>query len=308
MKPLKPLKSLIISAKGEASFSEEQLTKLRPYNCQFHNIIHYPLEKKSLIHALDGVDVVALTPRIGYKLDDDFFNQGHHLKAVVVFSTGLDWIDIDAMKTQNIQLYYLKEYCSTTVAEHCLGLMLNFSRKLYLSHLKSMGKVSKDTSLKGINLCGKTLGIIGYGRIGKKIAMLATAFGMTIIYNDPVEIVTTQKRVSLNVILEESDMICLACPYENKVVVTSDHIKRCKTTAYIINISRKQLVTDRINELLDAGEIAGYAIDDMINPNQNLENGVLFQTYHTAWYSTESLENGLNQWVENIELALNGLS
>jgi lactate dehydrogenase-like 2-hydroxyacid dehydrogenase len=291
---------LILTASGADSFNSVQRRLLLALTPTFKRISN-PFSIKQFLKVAKPFSVIALTPKVGFKITKKIIDRLPNLKAMIVFSTGIDWIDVGELKKKNIKFLFLPDYCSDTVAEHVLGMLLTFSRRIHLSYLKSFGKIPKSISLRGFELRGKTLGLIGLGRIGKKVFRLANAFGMRVIYHDP----KPQKklhRVSLRELLKNSDFISIQCPYQGKVILDKKEIALMKKGSFLINASRKQLVSTRaIFNAIRSKKIAGYAVDDvLVSKDPFKERGRLLQTYHTAWYSDEAIQRGTAQWVEKI--------
>jgi D-lactate dehydrogenase len=193
-----------------------------------------------------------------------------NLKLVNTSSTGYDHIDIEYCKSKNIKVSNVPSYGSITVAEFTFTLLLGLSRKI----IKANNQLRQDDSfniipLKGFDLNGKTLGVIGTGRIGKNVIKIAKGFGMNVIAcNKSVdksleaELGFTYKDFSE--IISEADIITLHAPFceENRHLINKEVIKKMKKGVYLINTARGELVdTGALIWGLKEGIIAGAGLD-----------------------------------------------
>ena len=169
-----------------------------------------------------------------------------------------------------------------------------------------------------IELASKTLGIIGFGNIGKKVSEIASAFGMKILAYDKIypgqmgfENVTI---VSLQDLLSDSDIVTLHCPLTDETagLINIDTLRKMKRTAFLINTSRGQIIVEKdLAEALDAGIIAGAGLDVLSvepppfdNPLLKARNCII--TPHIAWATHESRSRLINIAVDNIKAFLAG--
>lgn len=291
--------TLVISARGRDSFSSSQISQLSSSTiCAVPNSIN----DKEFIRMAEGMRVVALTRRPQISITTQLLDQLPDLEALCVYSTGLEWIDLNELRKRSILLHSLEDYCSTSVAEHTVGMLLTQSRRLVLSDMKSNHSIPENISLRGFEISGKSVGIIGLGRIGRKIADLLTAFNCSIKYSDIDQKDLKYERVSKEVLLADSDIVVLACPYDGKFEIASHDLSLMKGGSVLINPSRKDLVDENsVLKCLRAKKLHSYAVDDVIsNDIKDMEHGRVLQTYHTAWYSDEVMTRGTQMWVDNI--------
>jgi phosphoglycerate dehydrogenase-like enzyme len=197
-----------------------------------------------------------------------------------------------------------------------LGMMLCLARKICLAH----GQMREGNwrTVRGIELRGKTLGIVGLGRIGKSLAASARGMGMQVLASDVVRDVAFAEQlgiryVPLDELISASDFLSLHCPLtpETRALIDADALARMKPTAYLINTARGPLVDQAaLVEALREGRIAGAGIDvyDMEplveNPYAGLDNVV--QTPHCAGHSLEAIQRSLEMALENITRVLRG--
>lgn len=294
--------TLVLSAQGEQSFSATQLAQLSGAT-----IVAVPgsIDENEFTTLAQQKLVVALTRRPQISITKKVLDELPLLRALCVYSTGLEWIDLDELKARGILCLSLEDYCSSSVAEHTIGMLLSLSRRIVLSDLKSTKIIPEHISLRGFEISNKKVGIIGLGRIGKKIAELIEPFGCSIYYYDPLEFSAPYQPTTKNELLKMCDIVVLACPYSGICEIGQTELNLMSAESVLLNPSRKDLVdTPAILDALRTKKLKGYAVDDVITQDTSkLEYGRLLQTYHTAWYSDEVLERGTQMWVDNINLA-----
>lgn len=256
------------------------------------------------------------------------------LKFIATRSTGFDHIDLEATSAKGIKVSNVPSYGENTVAEFAFALLLCLSRKIYDSYTRMMehGDFSQ-TGLKGFDLAGKTIGIIGTGRIGQHMIRMAKGFEMKVIAFDkfPNDLASRElgyDYVSLPELLGQSDIISLHAPLmpETEHMINLDNIGQIKKGAYLINTARGGLVdTSAIVKALEEGILAGagldvleeegYLADEMSlltdsHPQAEslrtmLENHYLMNhprvimTPHNAFNTQEAQERIINTTIEN---------
>lgn len=309
----KPWKTIIFCALGEKSFTQEQVHKLKKHcDITFHESLK-PLDKDTFIQKASGFDIIAVTRRSIKDVDKDMIDRLASLKHLIIYSTGYEWIDLDYLNQKNILLSNLPEYCTRSVAEHTVGLILALATRLHLTMDYSRGMISEQVSLRGFELKDKTVGIMGLGRIGQLIAKLLAPFEMHIQYYD------IQKRESpfavytpLESLLETSDYIVVMA---NKVrnappLLTDKELSLVKKNCFIINTARADHVDHKaLLKAIHEKRVYGYAVDDTpfeFTDESALEPGRVIMTAHTAWYTTESIKKGTEDWVDCIIAASAG--
>lgn len=304
-------KAVIITARGRSTFTEPQAVRLeRTADVRFL-AAESPIPPDTLVDMLKDADVCGLTPRSVPSIDGTWLSRLPKLRGIAVFATGVDYIDTAWLKEHGIALSHLPEYSADSVAEHALGMMLTMSRRIHLSQDRVRGRVPSGTSVLGFELRGKTLGIVGLGRIGSRVAELAAAFGMRVLACDPRERSAAGVRmVDLDELLESSDIVSLHMPaqWQGPAAFGEAELARIKSGATLINVSRCALVDPyAVVHAIEEGRLRGYAVDDLFpiadkdeRAARQIAEGRLLQTGHTAWYSVEVLQRGYETWVDNI--------
>ncbi|RKZ27463.1 hypothetical protein DRQ20_00410 [bacterium] len=299
---------VIFSAKGKKSFSFSQIERLEKVgNITFHAVMD-PLPKEVFISLAKHAEILGITRRPLKDFDREIAQSLPRLRGIAIYSTGYDWIDVEFLKKKGVSISYLPDYATVTVAEHAIGMLLALSRKIPLAYLKASGLLTQKVSLKGWEIYGKKHGIIGLGRIGTRVAQLGKCMGMEVYYYDPVKKISYPFaiRVRFEEILKSMDVITICASYQRGYppIIGRNEMEKMKNGIYIINVSRKELVDhEALVEFINNGKIAGYALDDVLEPdilNKLSEKHRIILTAHTAWYSEEALSRGTEMWVENI--------
>ncbi len=193
-----------------------------------------------------------------------------NLKLITTRSTGFDHIDIETCKTLGIKIAFVPGYGDNTVAEFAFGLLLSLVRKIYdaIDRIKEKGEFSY-AGFRGVDLKGKTMGVIGTGRIGKEAIKIAKGFGMNVVAFDPYPDEVSAKELgfsykSLDEMLGLSDFITIHAPYNDNThhLINRDSIEKMKKGVYIVNTARGGIIdTEALVEGLESGIIAGVALD-----------------------------------------------
>lgn len=259
------------------------------------------------------------------------------LKMIATRSTGIDHIDLEACRKRNVHVANVPLYGERTVAEHTFALILALSRKIILSVEKTRsGSFSLD-GLRGTDLYGKTLGIIGTGNIGRHVAQIACGFEMKILAYDLLPDSEVMKKWKVNYVelpelLQKSDIITLHVPYQKNThhLINSTHLPLIKKGSFLINTSRGGVVeTEALVRGLSEGVFGALGLDvlesepkireerellstlfqgDLQSVTTLLANEYLLHhhpnviiTPHNAFNTKEALERILKTSLENIE-------
>lgn len=314
------------------------------------NLISGQFPSEQVSFSKDKIDPLTLPEENDFEILSVFVNSrltrevlAHfpNLKFIVTRSVGYDHIDLAAAKERNIVVSYVPGYGDNTVAEFAFGLILNLTRKIYLAidRIKESGSFALD-GLRGVDLKGKTIGIVGTGRIGREMVRIAKGFGMKVLAYDPFPNLEFAKELGFEytdfeTLLEKSDIISFHCPYSEKThhLINKENIRLIKKGAYLINTSRGPIVeTDALIQALQTGILAGAGLDVLeeegetkdelvylsrSRPNETelktmLQNHILMEmpnvliTPHIAFNSQEAMERILNITLDNIRDFLDG--
>ena len=234
---------------------------------------------------------------------------------------GYNNVDLKAAAGR-IKVLRVPAYSPYAVAEHAMGLILTLNRKLHRAYIRTRDHNFSLEGLTGFDLKGKTVGIIGTGKIGRCFADVCKGFGMEIIGCDPYKSSEfCGKYVSLDGLLEKSDIISLHCPLtkENHHLINRETISKMKDGAYIINTSRGLLIdTAALTEGLKSGKIGAAGLDvyeeetalffedysDEIIPDDTLSTIIsmpnVIVTSHQAFLTREALDGIAGTTMENL--------
>ena len=254
------------------------------------------------------------------KITSDILSKCTNLKYIGVLATGYNVIDVDAVKKAGICATFIPDYSTNAVAQHVFALITYFTNHVAV-HNESVinGDWTKNPDFcywkkPLIELCGKTLGILGYGKIGRQTAKIAEAFGMNVIVCPHKITPEIENFVNFDSLLKKSNFISLHVPLteETEEIIDSSAISKMRDGAYIINTARGGLINeDDMRAALDSGKISGYAADVLSQepmspdcPLLNAPNCVL--TPHIAWASPETRARLLKIAVTNFESYLKG--
>jgi D-lactate dehydrogenase len=191
------------------------------------------------------------------------------VKVIATMSTGFDHIDLNVCKARNITVCNVPSYGDNTVAEYAFSLILALARKLKQTLERVERGLFSRTGLMGMDIKGKTLGLVGTGRIGSHMARLGWAFGMKVIAYDVRSDVALKEKygvqfMSLEEVLEQADIISLHVPYlpSTHHLINAERIRLLKPTALLINTSRGKVVdTKAVAAALREDRLGGVALD-----------------------------------------------
>lgn len=262
-----------------------------------------------------------------------------NLKMITTMSTGYDHIDIETAKARKIPVCNVPSYGENTVAEHAMGLILSLSRKLFPSVKRVKESKYSYQGLCGMDLKGKTLGIIGTGRIGINLIQMAKGFDMQVLAYDPYPNKEMAKKMNfqyttLEKLLENSDVVSLHVPLlkDTYHIINKSRIKKMKKGAYLINTARGALIDpEALVWALESNYLAGAGLDVLeeeyflqreetiltSHPTSkqiktDLMNKIIIDhentivTPHNAFNSTEALQRIADTTIENIKNFLAG--
>ena len=256
------------------------------------------------------------------KLPESVLSQLPKLKYVGVLATGYDNVDTAAAARRNIAVTNVPGYSSDSVAQLTFALLLELchhagehSRRVLEEKAWSRQPYYCFWDFPLSELAGRTMGVVGLGRIGVRVAEIARAFGMNVIaYTRTPKEIAGVKCVDFDTLLAESDVISLNCPLteQTRGLINADALARMKKTAYLINTSRGGvIVEDDLRRALDRGVIAGAAVDVLSSEPPTEDNPLLHAkniivTPHIAWATMEARTRLLSIVTDNLSAYLRG--
>jgi len=296
------------------------------------------LTKKDL-SKIKEIDI--LSPFIYSKISAEMIKALPNLKLIATRSTGFDHIDIKAATKAGVKVANVPTYGENTVAEHTFGLILSLSRKIHTAHERTVRGDFSLEGLRGFDIAGKTIGVVGAGHIGQHVIRIAHGFGMKVLVYDAHRHPQLAKSlgftyVSLDNLLKKSDVITLHAPYNKQTrhLINRRNIRLLKSNSILINTARGGLIdTTAIVDGLRLGKLAGVGLDvleeekyilkeerELLSPHFSgaqamakeflttiVESHVLLTsdkvivTPHNAFNSQEALERILDTTIENIK-------
>ncbi|MDE1848477.1 MAG: hydroxyacid dehydrogenase [Nanoarchaeota archaeon] len=267
----------------------------------------------------------------------DVISELKKTKAIITRSTGFDHVDIKSCDRNKIKVYNVPRYGSNTVAEYAFALVLALARKIIRSNERVRNLDFSLDGLRGMDIKGKTLGIVGLGEIGACVAEIARGFGMNILVSTKIKDPKTAKSlgfryVNFNYLLKNSDIITFHVPLlpSTKHMLNSGNINLVKKGALLINTSRGEVIeTETVIKALNRGIISGAAMDvlegeELIKDERELlfkqhsheelkaalEESVLAEhenviiTPHNAFNTQEALQRILDVTIQDVRFAI----
>ena len=264
---------------------------------------------------------IILTNKV--KIDDEIMSQLPQLMYVGVLATGYNVVDVKAANKRGIIVTNIPTYSTDSVAQMTFAHILTISNRVEHYAIENRkGRWSNnpdfcywDTPL--VDLTGKTLGIVGLGHIGLRVAAIAKQFGMDVFAytsKTAAELPLGIQKTTLEGLYAVSDILTLHCPLtdETRELINARSIAKMKKGIVIINTGRGQLINEHdVAEALKSGYICGYGADVMSEEPPKEDNELLLQpnafiTPHSAWASMDSRIRLMNQTVKNIKAFMNG--
>lgn len=233
-------------------------------NAGFINHSDFSSSKEEIEAKIKDYEGVVIRSR--FKIDKTFLEKATNLQFIARVGAGLESIDCDYAVAKNITLIAAPEGNRNAVAEHTLGMILSLFNKLNQAHSEIQAGHWNRESNRGYELDGRTVGIIGYGNMGKAFAKKLRGFDINVLCYDILENVgdANAKQVSLQELQEKTDVLSLHLPWTEQTnkMVDSDFINAFQKPFWIINTSRgKNIVTDDLVAAIQSGKILGAGLD-----------------------------------------------
>ena len=255
--------------------------------------------KTSNIDDVQLDDVTILVVRSKTRVNEKLVDRMPNLKCVISATHGVDHVHVDYLKEKGIRFYNVLVQ-SSDVAQGVMAYILAHSTNLVEGDRSMKRGEWKKKELKGCRIKGKTLGIIGYGRIGKEVARMASALGMNVVAYDPYT-KNNEFAVTLDTLLEISDFITIHVPLteETKGMIGKNETNKMTKRAYLINTARGGIVDEEaLLDALSKGKLSGAALDVYEHQppfenevsNKLIRNEKVTVTPHSIGQSTEAVE------------------
>lgn len=286
---------------------------------QFGEIFVYPLTSPEDAASRIGNAEIVLCNKV--PITKEVMDNCPNLRYIGLFATGFNNVDIEYAKAKNITVCNAGQYSTDAVAQQVFAYILDYSNRIreYDTEVQAGEWIESSTfsyfPIPMMELRGKTLSVIGFGSIGKRVCEIANAFGMRILVNTRTAPVNCPYEVcDIDTAARNADFLTLHCPLTDatKELVNADLLRKMKSSAVLINTSRGAVVNEHdLANALDNGIISAAYLDvlqtepmSVETPLRLAENCVI--TPHTAWASYETRVRLLNIVCENIRCFLNG--
>lgn len=307
-----------------------KITILDGYTCNPGDLSWAPFEKYGEVEAFDytrRADVIDCCNLADIIISNktvftrEILQQITRPKYIGLISTGYNVVDVKAAAELGITVTFVPTYGTEAVAQHTFALILELSNHIALHADAVTAGQWRDyrkfcfwnTPL--FELKGKTLGIIGYGRIGRETAKIARAFNMNVIFYSHRDMgEQPDRQVNLDTLLKESDIVSLHCPLNDETtgIINAENLKKMKSTAWLINTARGPSVVDKdLADALNNGVIAGAGLDVCTKEPPEEDNPLLtakncIMTPHIAWAARETRERLISLAADNLGSYLSG--
>lgn len=299
--------------------AEELAARKAPFEAQGHVFVDYPktTDPAKLIEEAKDADAMILA---NMPMPADVLRKCDKLKFIDVAFTGVDHVGLDAAKEKNIAVSNASGYSNEAVSELVIGTTLSLARNL--RSVEDRCREGKDkTGLVGWEIKGKTIGIIGLGKIGTRTAELFHAFGATVLAQSRTHhdgIAEYIEQVTQEELLRRSDIVVLHCPLNDSTrgMINAEKLAMMKPTALLVNVARGPVVVEKdLAAALENGVIAGAAIDvfdkepplDTASPILHAPNclvtpHVAFATQQSMSLRAEIVFDNLAKWMEGHQI------
>ena len=298
---------------------EELLSLEKPFLEKGVEFVHYErsLDENVLLSELDGADAAIIA---NMPFPSSVIAKSGSLKFIDVAFTGTDHVGLDAAKKKGIAVSNASGYSNEAVSELVLGMVLSFMRNI--SKVEERCRNGKDkTGLVGNEVKGKTVGIVGLGKIGRRTAEIFSCLGAKILacsrsrHSDAPSYVS---EVEMDELLTSSDIVILHCPLtpETRGLIGKKELERMKSSAILVNVARGPVVDEKaLCEALEKGEIRGALVDVfdkepplsldtplLSAPNTLLTPHVAFATKESMSLRAEIVFENLRAWMEGQQI------
>lgn len=299
--------------------AEELAARKAPFEAQGHVFVDYPktTDPAKLIEEAKDADAMILA---NMPMPADVLRKCDKLKFIDVAFTGVDHVGLDAAKEKGISVSNASGYSNEAVSELVIGMVCSLARNLRA--VEDRCREGKDkTGLVGWEIKGKTVGIIGLGKIGTRTAELFHAFGATVLAQSRTHhdgIAEYIEQVTQEELLRRSDIVVLHCPLNDSTrgMINAEKLAMMKPTALLVNVARGPVVVEKdLAAALENGVIAGAAIDvfdkepplDTTSPILHAPNclvtpHVAFATQQSMSLRAEIVFDNLAKWMEGHQI------
>lgn len=294
----------------------EDKDRIRIDGCDFK--FHGPTkDPEELIEIARDADVICMRDQF-VNVSKETMDKLQALKLIATRSTGYDHIDVEAASKRGIVVCNVPDYGAHMIAEHGFALLLAVARNIVTAANRySQERLFNDKGLVGVELFGKTLGILGTGRIGAHVVRIGHGFGMKIMAYDVVENTRLKEDYSVRYLplpqlLQEADFVTvhLSLNKETRGLICRKTLQLMKTGSILVNMARGSIViTEELVEALREGRLAGAGLDVLEDERERYHDfhGLnVVVTPHIGWYTKEAVSRLLDVTLDNIKAFMEG--
>lgn len=299
------LRLTLFSARGEASFTLSQRQRLAEKFAVTYVKAPESLSEDRFCHYLASAQVAGITPRsLPQKLSPQFWSLFPSLSKISLPTTGTEWFPMEEALRCGKRVDNLPGYSGQSCAEFTWSLILALQRHLLAANRQVLS--GQKEQLRGRDLCGQKLGVIGCGDVGRRVAKIAHAFEMEVWAYDLNEI-SDLKNLPLEKIVEGADIVSLHLPLTpaTRGLFSEALLSRAKPGQLWVNTARPALIDfELILRFLDEQRLGGYAVDQGYLSRDSFlklaSHPEVLAVPHISWYTDESVERQMELWVERL--------
>lgn len=263
-----------------------------------------PLSECKELFEGDEERILCLNPDyVSWNLPSEDYEDIPNLKAILIASTGFEWVEQDAANERNIPICQIVNFSTQAVAEWAIMMMFNLARQTPRLIKDNYPLDFGDDFMKyrGVQLKGKTAGIIGLGHIGSAIAEACKGLGMNVAYWSRSSTNDAYEKVSLEQLMSNADVIfpTTAKNPETLSLITDDHLNTMKKTAILVDIAHGLFSQEKILDMVANGDLFGYGFEG--KPKEFVQfEGNVWAAPAFAWTTFESMHNSVVLWTDNM--------
>jgi D-3-phosphoglycerate dehydrogenase / 2-oxoglutarate reductase len=264
-------------------------------------------------------DYEGILIRSGTKLDEELLARADRLKAIGRAGVGVDNVDVEAATRRGIVVVNAPQSNVITAAEHTMALLLALARNIPRAHASLTGGAWERSKFSGVELHGKTLGVLGFGKIGQLVAQRARGFGMRVVAFDPYVAseryreLGVERAASIEEVYAAADFLTLHLPKtpETEGILNAAALAECRDGVRILNVARGSLIVDAdLKAALDSGKVAGAALDvfssEPVTEHPLFGYANVIATPHLGASTAEATDRAGLQAAEQVVAALTG--
>lgn len=274
------------------------------------------LSAQEIISLVPDVEILVAGPSGIQTISDELFAGLPDLKFISILSVGYDWVDVDSIRRVKIPVSTIKGANAESVAEHTWAMILDLGKRVTELNRDLISKGEyRFHNYMGKEVYKKTIGIIGVGEIGSRVARIARGFEMRILgVNESGKALSGIEMTDLDTLFSESDVIAVCVPLtaKTKGLIGSEQIARMKDEVILVNCSREEAVEkDAIIEAVHSGKVFGYGVETAVmkpvpQDDPYLSHPRILVTPHNAFHTFDAEMRSFETMIENIELFLAG--